>query len=139
MISNDLTKAAVVAKLKTITALTALLPDGLQGIRESGWRGNVFGFPNVRVEMESQTDLTPDSNCTPSNQSWSIYVFSEKQSSQEADEIAGIVVGQIKGVSFSGTGVKFSRVEILENIPAIAENENTWRAQIRCRSIVYPS
>lgn len=137
MIPNDITKAAVVAKLKADATLIARLPDGLLGVKESGWRGNVFQYPNVRVEMETQIDATPDSNCTPVNQSWSIYVFSESHSSQEADEIAGIIAQNLKGVSFSGTGVRFSRVEVLENIPAIPEDERTWRAQVRCRSTIY--
>ena len=137
MIPNDLTKAAVVAKLKANATLVARLPDGLMGIRESGWRGNVFQYPNVRVEMEAQVDATPDSNCTPVNQAWSVYVFSEFHSSQEADEIAGIIANYFKGLSFSGSGVKFSSTEVLENIPAIPDDERTWRAQVRCRSIIY--
>ena len=137
MIANDLTKAAVVAKLKADATLIARLPDGLLGIREYGWRGNVFQYPNVRVEMEAQVDVTPDSNCTPVNQSWSMYIFSESHSSQEADEISGIISNYFKGISFSGTGVRFSRVEVLESIPAIPDDERTWRAQVRCRSIIY--
>lgn len=140
MIPNDTTKAAVVAKTKSITSLTSLLPDGLQGVREFGWRGGgqgSFQYPNVRVEMETQLDVTPDSNCTPVYQSWSFYVFSEHHSSQEADNLAGIIANFFKGLSFTGTGVVFSRTEILESIPAVPEDENTWRAQVRCRSIIY--
>ncbi len=137
MIPNDIIKAAIISALKANATLVAQLPDGLLGIREYGWRGNVFQYPNVRVELETQLDLTPDSNCTPINQSWSVYVFSEEHSSQEADEIAGIIATYFKDLSFSGTGVKFSRGEILENIPAIPEDERTWRAQVRCRSIIY--
>lgn len=140
MIPNDVTKAAVVARTKAITSLVAELPDGLKGIREFGWRGGgvgSFAYPNVRVEMETQIDVTPDSNCTPVYQSWSFYVFSEQHSSQEADELAGIIANAFKGLSFTGTGVVFSRTEVLESIPAVPEDENTWRAQIRCRSIIY--
>jgi len=137
MIPNDVTKAAVVAETQSIASLIALLPDGTQGVREYGWRGNQFQYPNVRVEMESQYDATPDSNCTPVNQSWSLYVFSESHSSLEADNLAGIIANYFKGISFSGTGVKFSTVEVLENIPAIPDDERTWRAQVRCRSIIY--
>lgn len=137
MIPNDITKGAVIARLKADSTLVARLPDQLLGIREYGWRGNVFQYPCVRVEMESQIDATPDSNCTPVNQSWSVYVFSELHSSQEADEIAGIIATNFKGISFGDVNVKFSRVEILENIPAIPDDERTWRAQVRCRSIIY--
>lgn len=139
MIANDVTKAAVVAKLKTNATLVARLPDGLLGIREVGWRGNIFQYPNVRVEMETQFDSIQNSNCTSANQSWSVYVYSNLHSSQEADEIAGIIASFFKGISFSGIGVKFSNVEILENIPAVPEDERTWRAQVRCRSTIYPA
>ena len=137
MIPNNVTKAAVVTANKAIASLIARLPDGSSGVREYGWRGNDFQYPNVRIEMESQVDQTPDSNCTPVNQAWSEYVFSESHSSMEADELAGIIAEYFKGITFSGDGVKFSRVEILEVIPAIPDDERTWRAQVRCRSIIY--
>lgn len=137
MIANDLIKEAIVTRLRAHTTLTARLPDGVQGVREQFWRGTIFQYPNVRVELETQTDATPDSNCTPAYQDWSVYVFSEKQSSQEADEIAGIIVAYLRGTNFTVNTVKFSKVSILENIPATPEDEHTWRAQIRCRSLIF--
>jgi hypothetical protein len=142
MIPNNVVKAAIVAETKLVPNLvsgsaTTSLPDGTQGIRETNWRGDEFHYPNVRISLENQTDATPDSNCTPVFQDWSIYVFSEVHSSYQCDEIAGMIVVYFKGRNFSSNGVKFVRVEILENIPAIQEDPNTWRAQIRCRSIVH--
>lgn len=137
MISNDEVKEAVVSTLKADAILVARLPDGQNGIRERGWRGNVFQYPIVRVDLEPQRDLTPDSNCTPVTQDWSIYVYSEEHSSREADQIAGLVANLFQGRFFVSNGIKFSRVNILENIPAIPEDERTWRAQVRCRSIIY--
>jgi hypothetical protein len=137
MIPNHVTKAAVVSILKANASLVAMLPDGTQGIREYGWRGGEFQYPNVRVEMETQIDQTPDSDCTPVSQTWSVYIFSESHSSQEADTIAGLIAQYFKGLSFDGAGVKFIRTEVLENIPAIPEDERTWRAQVRCRSIIH--
>ena len=139
MIANDQVKEAVVSILKANATLIALLPDGLQGVRERGWRGNQFGFPNVRVDLEPQRDQTPDSNCTPVIQDWSIYVYSEQHSSKEADQIAGIIANLFQSRFFVENGIKFARVNILENIPAFPDDENTWRAQVRCRSIIYES
>jgi hypothetical protein len=136
MIANDLVKEAIVTNLRAYAALTAQLPDGVQGVREQHWRGTVFQYPNVRVELESQIDVTPNNNCTPAYQTWSVYVFSEKQSSQEADTLAGLIVSHFKGITFTVNTVKFSNVSILESIPATPEDEHTWRAQVRCQSVI---
>lgn len=137
MIANDQVKEAIVSILKADATLVAQLPEGTLGIKERNWRGNVFQLPNVRVDLEPQRDLTPDSNCTPVVQDWSVYVYSQKHSSQEADQIAGIIANLFQGSFFVQNNIKFSRVNILESIPAIPDDENTWRAQVRCRSIIY--
>ncbi len=138
MIPNNSLQAAIVYQTQLVPTLTGtVLPDGARGVSEVNWRGDVFQYPNVRVGLESQTDQTPDSNCTPVVVDWSIYVFSEVHSSREANEIAGLIVVYFKGLNFTSNGVRFIRVGILENIPALQEDSNTWRAQIRCRSIAY--
>jgi|SRR5688572_17329143 len=138
MIPNNTVQASIVAQTQLVPTLTGtVLPDGARGVSEVNWRGDEFDYPNVRVGLESQTDATPDSDCTPVFVDWSVYVFSEKHSSFEANEIAGLIVVYFKGRNFTSNGLRFARVEILENIPALQEDSNTWRAQIRCRSIVY--
>lgn len=136
MIDNDILKAAIVAKLKTHSPLVALLPEGQDGIKEYEWRGTIFQYPNVRVRIDSQVDTSPDSNCDIMSVSWSIFVFSEKHSSQEADSIAGLIARFFRGLNFSYTGVKFVRAEIAELVPAITQDERTWRSQVRCRSVI---
>ena len=135
MIANYQVKEAIVSILKSSAALVAALPDGSQGIRERGWRGDVFQYPCVRVDLESQRDIT-DGFCPPVEQDWSVYVFSEKHSSREADLIAGIIANLFQGRFYNNNGIKFIRVRILENIPAIPEDEITWRAQVRCQSVI---
>jgi hypothetical protein len=136
VIPNDQVKEAIVTRLRDFTSLTNLLPDGVQGVREQYWRGTTFQYPNVRVELETQIDATPNTNCTPAYQDWSVFVFSEKHSSQEGDTLAGMVVTYLRGSSFTVNGVKFNEVKVLESIPATPEDEHTWRAQIRCRSVI---
>jgi hypothetical protein len=136
MIPNDQVKETIVSRLKSLSSLVNLLPDGLKGIRELYWRGTDFAYPNVRVEIENQTDAIPNPDCLPAYVDFSIYVFSEHRSSQQADDIAGIIVAYIRGSSITINTVKFSKVAVLENIPATPESEITWRAQIRCRSLV---
>lgn len=139
MIPNNDVKQAIVTRLRAYSTLVNYpLPDGVQGVREYNWRGTDFQYPNVRVEIESQTDATPEPRCTSSYIDWSTYVFSEHQSSLEADKIAGIVEAYFKDLSFTENNVKFQKIKVLESIPAIPEDEHTWRAQVRCRSIIYP-
>lgn len=137
MIPNNDAKEALITEARSIGSLvTGTLPDGIQGIREYGWKGTVFNYPNIRLELEPQIPTTNDSMCSPSYLEWSWYVFSETQSSLEADQIAGILVNHFRAISFTRNNIKFTRVNITENIPAISQDERTWRAQIRCRSIV---
>lgn len=137
MIANSTLKAAIVEKLQANAALTSQFPDGVQGVREVSFRGNLFGYPNVRVEIETQTDSTPDSNCTPVSVTWSVFSFSEIHSSKQSDDIAGLVANYLQNSGFTYYGVRFVRVQILELVPAVPEDNRTWRAQVRCRSTVY--
>jgi hypothetical protein len=143
MIPNNEIKEALISKGRAIAGLTAplptgTLPDGLQGVREHSWKGTDYNYPNVRLELETQVPTTNDSNCAVGLANWSWYVFSEMHSSQEADRIAGIILANFRGISFQINNVHFSRIVILENIPAVSQDERTWRAQVRCQSLVYP-
>ena len=137
MIDNDLLQAAILAKSQGVTALTSSLPSGTASIKEFNWRGTDFQYPCVRIAVESQFDVSETNISCPSQVDFSFYIFSEKQSSKEANSIAGKVVAGLRGLSFAQNNIKFVKVRILEHIPAIAEDERTWRAQVRCRSIVH--
>lgn len=136
MISNNDLKAAIVARLKAFAQLIAILPDGLEGVREYEWRGTDFQYPNVRVKIDGQVDTSPDSNCSIFSADWSVYIFSEIHSSNQADMIAGMIANYFRGSNFTYNAVKLVRIQIVENIPAVTQDERTWRAQVRCRSIV---
>jgi hypothetical protein len=135
MISNDIIQAAILAKTQTTTTLTVALTDGANGIKQLNYKGTDFHYPCVRLALEGQTDLS-ETSC-PSRVEFSFYIFSEKASSKEADQIAGIIVSAFRGLSFSQNSIKFVKINILENIPAIAQDERLWRAQIRCRTIIH--
>ena len=137
MISNDIIQAALLAKAQAIVALTSSLTSGADGIKQLNYKGADFSYPCVRLALEGQTDISGTNTNCPSQADFSFYVFSEKASSKEADQIAGKIITAIRGLSFSQSSVKFVKIRILENIPAIAQDELTWRAQIRCQSIVH--
>lgn len=139
MIDNDLIQTAILVKSQSITALTASLPSGTASIKEFNWKGVDFQYPCVRIAVEFQGDLDDTNVSCPSQVDFSFYVFSEKPSSKEANQIAGKVVSGFRGLSFSQNGIKFVKVRVLENIPAIAEDDRTWRSQIRCRSVIHAS
>jgi hypothetical protein len=134
MVSNDIIQAALLAKAQSIVALTAALTGGASSIKQLNFKGTDFSYPSVRLALEGQTELS-EMSC-PSQVDFSFYVFSEKSSSKEADQIAGIIVSAIRGISFKQNTVRFTKIRITENIPAIAQDEVTWRSQIRCQSIV---
>lgn len=137
MIDNNLIQAAIVAKTQSLASLTAQLPEGTNGIREYNWKGTDFQYPCVRIHLENQTDLINDAESCPAQIEWSFYILSEQSSSKQANQIAGIIVSQLRGLSFSQNNIKFVRIKILENIPAMAVDERVWSAQIRCRSIIH--
>jgi len=137
MVSNELIHAAILSKAQASVAITSSLPDGTKGIKESGYKGTDFSYPCVRLAIEGQTDILGTNTNCPSQVDFSFYVFSEKASSKEADQIAGKIVTGFRGISFEQDAVKFVKIRILENIPAIAQDERTWRAQIRCQSMIH--
>jgi hypothetical protein len=136
MIDNNLIQAALLAKAQSVAAITTALTSGADGIKELNFKGTDFSYPCIRIALEGQIDIAGTNTHCPSQADFSFYVFSEKASSKEANQIAGKVVTAFRGLSFSQSTVKFVKIRILENIPAIAQDERTWRAQIRCQSII---
>lgn len=133
MISNDLVKAALIAKVDTTSAIQAYFPSGT--VSEYNFQGTDWIYPCVRLQLDPQIDSVSGNKC-PSTIEFSWYIFSEKQTSKEADQIAGVFVSVFRDLSFTRNSIKFSGVQILENIPAIKQDVRTWRAQVRCRALI---
>jgi hypothetical protein len=132
MIDNDAIQMALIAKANSTPGINTFLPSGT--ILEYNWQGTDASYPMARVQLETQVDVGED---CPAVVEWSWYIFSEQGSSKQANQIANSFVQSFKGLSFSANNVKFTRCKILENIPAIRQDSRTWRAQVRCRSIVH--
>lgn len=128
MIRNDLIQAGLITKLKANTALTSFLttagaPDD---IREAWFQGREFLYPNVRVELGTQTE-EGNPPCF-SGLPFTIYCHSENDSSQEANELAGLVnVALIRKV-FTGTGFRSGIIQTSGSIAAIRASEQIWQA-----------
>ena len=135
MIGNDIIQQALVSKANSTPNIQSSLPSGT--ILEANVQTTDFTYPCARIQVESQIDIGEMNTHCPSQVDWSFYIYSEKASSRECNQIATKFTDSFRGISFGLHGVKFSRIRILENIPAIREDERTWRAQVRCQSVVH--
>ena len=131
MIRNDQIQAAWIARLKANTTITAKLVacgSTASEIREDYFQGDDFDFPNVRVRTLPSTFTVP-ANCDSQTFSVSFLVFSESQSSYEADEIAGIIANEFNDITFTQNTFSFY-VRIGRLIPATRSDVRLWRSEV---------
>lgn len=137
MISDELVQADLIAKLKTITAVTSLLPDGVSGIKELQWQGDTFQYPGVRLDLENNEYVFDEQErCQLQYVEFSLYIFSQERSSKQCSQIKGLLATALVGLGFTGTNAKYTRLRLVDNVPAIREDERTWRSQIKLGSRV---
>lgn len=140
MISNDLVQAALVAALKANAALVAWLTarSAPNEIREAQWQGDSFTYPAVRVQVGTQL-ANGNGPCYPVNGEvpFTIYAFSESDSSQQADVLAGLVGAALLGNHLSGTG--FTTGPVLSDglVHATRTGERVWQAVFLGRMQLY--
>ena len=130
---NDLIQSAIIAYLKTKTTILAELPYD-EEIREDQWQGREFHYPNIRVRL---TSLIPQGSqdCNLAVINLSILVYSEKSSSYEADEIAGIISSVLHATQFTHQSINFG-LWTTNIIPAIRSEINVWRSEVLMNGIV---
>ena len=122
---NDEIQAALIAWAKANTTITAEV--GADEIREDQWQGDGFAYPNIRLRLISNNPLTPDCNYSTVSLSW--LVFSEDNSSLEADRIAGIISNELHEKSFQSNNIAFM-FNVTNLVPAIRSDRNTWRSEV---------
>ena len=138
MISDEVIQAALIAKLKTFTNVTVLLTDGATDIKELQWQGDDFHYPAVRLDLEDNSIYFDEQEkCTLQEVTFSVYIYSQERSSKQCSQIKGLVMNNLIGKSWSGTGVKFVKIRLNDNSPAIREDERTWRASAQFKSRVH--
>ena len=130
LIRSDQVREAIIDVIEANATIMALLSDANE-VRESDWKGMEFTYPNYRVRINS---ITPFEDCYQ-NLDASIYCFSEEKSSQEAEEMAGTVANEFKDISFTQDSIRFTNVSV-DIIPAIAQDELTWRAECQIISLI---
>ena len=133
MLRNDEIQSGLITKLKASSTIVAQLVD-LNGsavadeIREDQWQGDYFDYPNIRVRLISTTPLG-DADCKHVKFNVSFQVFSESQSSLQADRIAGIINNEFHGKQFISEGIAYSlRLNTLT--PAVRSDMRTWRSEV---------
>jgi len=132
MIANDLIQAAIISALKADTTLTDWLTALNAGseIRETSWAGVTFSYPAVRVQVGTQAPGPADSTCylTSGEVPFTVLSFSESDSSQQADHLAGLVNAALIGARVSGTGFRSLLIQSDGLTHATRTGERTWRA-----------
>jgi len=128
MLRNDQIQAALIAKLKANTTIVAELASSAD-IKEDQYQGTEFNYPGVRVQLNSNESLTQDANCPHTRIGLSLLIFTEDDSSLEADRIAGIIHNELHAQQFTINGIAIS-LHTTNLIPAIRSDIRTWRSQI---------
>lgn len=137
MIDNDLIQAAIVAKLKADTPLVNWLTALGAGseIREAQFQSREFLYPNVRVEVGTQIEEgnPPCYSTIP----FTVYSYSEKDSSREANQLAGYVNDAILRKAVYGSGWISGIIITDGSIAARRVSERVWQAVNLYRMNIY--
>ena len=141
MIGNDAIQAAIIAKLKANTALVAWLTALSAGdeIRETQWQGTVFAYPAVRASVGNQLPDAGMGTCYLSSGefTFTVYSYSESDSSMQADQLAKLVNDALIGARLSGTGFATMSIKC-EGMPhATRQAERVWSAANVYRANLY--
>ena len=132
IIRNDEIQAVLIAYLKANTNITGALDDADE-IREDGWKGTEFTYPNIRIRM-IQNEPIISRSCYQRIEV-SFLAFSEQASSLEADQIAGIIGNELHEHSFTASGLAIS-LRLRNLVPAIWSGEHIWRSEAIMSGIV---
>lgn len=130
-LDNVVIRTALIDRLKSNLAITAAVP--VSEIREYQWQGTDFTYPNIRLHITRNE--SKNASCDVAEIEFSIFVFSELDSSIEAERIAGIINSELHARSFSVGTTRFSlwRTNL---VSAIRIDLRTWRSEVIFRGIV---
>lgn len=136
MIGIDIIQKAIIAELKSKSAITSLVTnsDSVVEIREVFWNGTDFEFPSIRVAVQPATPSRE--GCEYTEFSFSVYVISESTSSKEATEIQTTVISNITNsftYSDGGTDYRIYGVRVQNGglIAPVRVNLRLWQNEVR--------
>lgn len=134
MLTNEQIQEALVAYLKSKTAVTNLLVDtdgtslGATEIREDQWQGTEFSYPNIRVRMVNNNPVGDSDQCNASSFQVSIMTYSELASSHQSENISGIISTSLNAKTFEQGNLSIF-LRVINLIPAVRSDRNVWRAE----------
>ena len=123
--SNNEVQAAIVARLKAQTTVTAEVVA--TEIREDQWQGTDFSYPNIRVKMLH--NRPQEDNCNKTLIDVSVQTFSEDASSLPTDRIAGIISNVLHTVQFSSGSLHIT-LRVVDLVPSTRSNARTWMSEV---------
>jgi len=129
MPTNYHIQMALIAYLKSLTVITGEVSS--TEIREDQWQGAEFSYPNIRVKMMRNEPY--QTNCDATDVLFAIQIYSQLDSSIEAERIAGIINSALHARSFSSNGIRFS-TQVRNQVPAIRQDTRTWRSELLMRA-----
>lgn len=134
MIPNDDVQAGIIAKLKANATLVAALNSSSE-IKENQYQGAEFLYPAVRVSVGTQTNDRRSPFCAFGFLPFTVRVYSEQKSSQQADDILG-KVNFLHGTYITGTGFILNNIECIGLTGAIRISEQLWMAEANYLSLM---
>lgn len=139
MIGNNILQAAIVARLKADSTLTTWLAARSTAgeIREMQYQGAEFEYPCVRVAIAEQLPTGDVCYLTASFAMFEVRCYSEKDSSEECDQLSKLVLDALIGKRLSGTG--FATMSVLcDSFPhAVHTGDKLWESFSTFRAEVY--
>lgn len=135
MIPNDDVQAGLITKLKAGNAIVATLSSSNE-IKEAQWQGTAFLYPAVRVSVGTQTQDRASPFCNFGFLPFTVRVYSEQKSSQQADDILGKVNAYLHGNYAKGTGFILNNIECIGLTGAIRVSEQLWQSEANYLSLL---
>jgi hypothetical protein len=121
-----------IALISYLKSLPVILAEVLATeIRENQWQGTEFSYPNIRIKTFRNEPYTV--NCDASDVLFAIQIFSQLDSSIEAERIAGIINDALHARNFESNGIRFS-TQTRNQVPAIRQDTRTWRSELLMRA-----
>ena len=137
---NDTIQAGLIAKAKSITAITSLVTnsESIVEIREAEWQGVDFEYPAIRLRL--RPTQVPIEDCGPVRIQFVWEVYSEQASSKESMDIATAIISNFPkswtytdsgGQEYLFNGIKTSLIDRPFRI-----GQRTWQENVEMAGFI---
>lgn len=134
MINLALIAKNIIYKLQNSATLTAVVPSA--NIKENNWQGTTFSYPAIRVELMNHAPMGNGiDRLKLSMITFSVKVYSEQDSSVEANRIIDIVNNilfnsQISGVDENNVEqFRMIRIDLQTAMPTVRLGQRLWKSE----------